>query len=362
MIKQSNELFIVYFGNATEKNAPSQRVEAIKQCLNKRYNVRLIDNSSLIEKKIQINKIYAFFNRYIKITIKINAYIDKNKPECIILYNQDPVLLTFLGILSKMKGFTLVSQISERHLWGDYYYSLKAIHFFLEKLYFFILNCFRCKTIVISKYLKKKIPNSFFLPGILPFHKIRPFTLRENGKNIFYFGRGDARDDIETMILSFHKLGGILKCKKPKFYMVGLSEKAQRKAFSIINSMKIKNIIVDGFISNKKLESIIKKSSIFLFCRKNTCSVQACFPTRAAEMLVQNKLIITTPHSTIEIYAKKTDRIRIVPENNINRTALLLAAGISEKQPKRKLAYKMFRHEFSPSLFSYRLAKFLQAT
>lgn len=362
MIKQSNKLFIVYFGNATEKNAPSQRVEAIKQCLNKRYNVRLIDTSSVKEKKVQINKIYAFFNRYIKIIIQINAYTDKYKPKSIILYNQDPVLLTFLGILSKIKGFTLISQISERHDWGDYYYSLKALHFFLEKIYFVILNCFRCKTIVISKYLKKKIPNSFFLPGILPDYKLRYSKLGKNGKNILYFGRGDFRDDIETMILSFYKLGGILKCKKPKFYMVGLSEKAQRKAFSIINSMMIKDIIVHGFISNEKLKSIVKKSSIFLFCRRNSCSVQACFPTRVAEMLVQNKLIITTPHSTIEIYAKKSDRIRIVPENNISRTAFLLAAGISEKQTNKKLAYKMFRHEFSPSLFSYRLFKFIQAT
>lgn len=351
-------IYIVFFGSPKIPSASLQRVEAIKQVLTQDFDVKILANTFVAKK---YRTIINFFKRYQIFLQKIIISIKKKRPNYIILYNQDPILFLFLFFLSKIKKITFISQISEKHKWGDYNYSLGAYNFFFEKIFFIFLKIFPCKLIVISDYLKKIKPkNSFLLPGILPYKKCNSVFKKSLKNNLLYIGRGDPRDDIKTMVLSFKKFAINKKYKKINFFMVGLKNSALLNVKKLLKEFNIKNVKIFGFINERKLQIITNKSKVFLLCRDNSTSVHACFPTRAAELLLQKKILITTPHLTLNKYAKISRQIRIVPEKNVDQTASALKKVISQRYTTNQKSFKKIRKLFLPISYSLDLQKFLK--
>ena len=358
MIKKN--AVIIYLGNIKKENASTQRIKAIQECLNKNFFTKIFDVKVA---KISLPckyKVPRFILRYRDFIKSLKKYIVTNKIQYVLLYNQDPVLLIFLFIYSKVKQFGFAIQICEKHLWSDYYYKLNSIHYFLEKLFFLFLSILECKKIVISKFLQKKFSaDNFFLPGIIPKAKI---VLRESSYYkpfILYIGRGDYRDDIYTMVEAFIEALGTTKITKTRFYMVGLTKEVQKKTQELASLKKIKNIHCLGFISKTNLCRIERKSGIFLFCRRFNSSVDASFPTRVAEMLLKGKTIITTPHSTLYHYAKITRKVRIIPSHNISLAANALIQELVKKSRPCKRSYSYFKKTFDPNTYSDELYQYL---
>lgn len=323
-------------------------------------------------KSSKLNLIINYFSFVFFGTIYLVLLIFK-KFDYIFVYQTSPIFSVIPAIIfSKIKKIPLIVWVQD--LWpetltGTYHVKSKFIYnitkFFCKKIY-------ECADIIfsqsnsINKNLKKKFKSKkiFYLPNIIQ-NSIKPVinsSFRkemklDKSKNIMFAGNlGDAQN-LEILI----KLAVKFKKKKNfNFLLVGTGSK-YKYLEEQINKLKLKNIILLGHQSIKKMSLYFSLADFMVITLKNKKIFWITVPNKLIAYMAAGKPIISLAKGETSSIVKKAKCGYYINKYSIKEISKVLERAIKTKKSKIKYfslnSRKYYIRNYNQNLFYKKFIK-----
>lgn len=157
---------------------------------------------------------------------------------------------------------------------------------------------------LLNDYYIGKNCKSIRMPSILDIsNKPSSYSTKNNKIKLVYTGSvSKSKELLKPILEALNSKQEYLD--KIEFSIYGVNKKQLLNNINNDETLISKNVIVNGFVSQEKIENILINSNYQIFIRPNRRSSNAGFPTKLAESMAVGTPVITNNTGDISLYIK----------------------------------------------------------
>ena len=278
---------------------------------------------------------------YVEANKQTLKFLDKIKPDIIILYEPNSILYVLKMLnLSKKEGFKLVIETTEWRNPKDYRGIIPRVINTEKDLQKKYIDKKVGNVIAISKYLYQHYLeqncNTILLPPIFPEADKKKKLIRENSDNrkvlkIVYAGALASKDYIDTLLHAIIRLN--TDEVRVVIDIIG-PDKMQVQKLVGNDELEKYGIYCHGRLSHDKTLSIVEKADLSVLLRMNKRYAKAGVSTKFCEAMMLGVPSICTSVGGTDLFVKDKYNGFLVRNNDLNtlETTLLSIIDLSREQ------------------------------
>ena len=309
----------------------------------------------------------VFGKFYFKQTQK---YIDKIKPDVVILYEPNSILYILKMLkLSKKEGFKLVIETTEWRNPKDYKGIISRVINTEKDLQKKYIDKKVGNVIAISKYLYQHYLeqncNTILLPPIFPEADKKKKLIRENSDNrkvlkIVYAGALASKDYIDTLLQAIIRLNA-----DEVRIIIDIIGPDKIQVHKLVGNIELEKygIYCHGRLSHDKTLSIVEKADLSVLLRMNKRYAKAGVSTKFCEAMMLGVPSICTSVGGTDLFIKDKYNGFLVSDNDLNtlETTLLSIINLPREQIEeiKNNALRTANELFTPDKYIERFNDFL---